>query len=121
MVSDATPIGVTGAYVFDPELGVYTIYMSVARRDSVFVKLMVESYEGIGITRSLDPFYEGGPGDCEARGLMVLLAVADAVEAVGLLIEELVAECGLRLVEPSAEDIALFRTNLLGELDFSGA
>jgi hypothetical protein len=95
----------------DPELGVHPVFLSVPRADLIYIKILLESFEGIGVMRSEEPFY--GPG----RALVVLLIVPDsAADAVKLLNEARgVTDLALELV--AGERIERLRKDLLGELE----
>ena len=67
----------TGPAELDAALGVYTLFFSVPRRDIVFFKLLIESYEGIASGRSMQRFLDGG----DDRALEVVLAVPDFIDA----------------------------------------
>src|SRR5688500_5503290 len=65
---------------FWPQLGVYVVFVSVARKDEVFVRVMLECHEGIGVARAHDP------GFAPDRTLLSLFVVPDfAADMRGLL------------------------------------
>jgi hypothetical protein len=101
-------IAVNGVEVsFDPTLGLYCIFLSVARREVVDFKLLVESYEGIAVARSLDPRLE------PSRALVCLLAVADSIEATRAMLAGLAAEgYDARVIAADAAMLAKARTDL---------
>jgi hypothetical protein len=61
---------------------VVAIRLCVARRDIAYVKFVIESYEGVAVTRTLDP----------ARGDVVVLAAPDFLPDVRRIIAALAAE-----------------------------
>jgi hypothetical protein len=95
----------------DPELGVHPVFLSVPRADLIYLKILLESFEGIGVMRSEEPFYGSG------RALVVLLIVPDsAADAVNLLNEA--CEVTDLALEPVARDrLKRLRKDLLGELE----
>lgn len=101
------PVTICGVVVpFDTELGVYCIFASVARPEVVTFKVLVESYEGIGIARSLDREFEPG------RALVCLLAVADSIEATAALYAALEGDYDLRVIEGSEAMLSKARSDL---------
>ncbi len=133
---DATPIR-AGDLLFDERMGVHTVFLSVPRREWVYVKCLVETYEGLGVTRTLERRATDGvvrgrglsecsaPGDAEAldagievgEDLMVLMAVPDMVEETVSVLNYLADEASLRLVYPNEAYRAKFRADLLVELE----
>jgi hypothetical protein len=69
--------------------------LRVARRDIAYVKFVIESYEGVAVTRTLDP----------ARGEIVVLAAPDFMPDVRRLIAALAAEgaCAEMVTDDGAE------------------
>ena len=61
---------------------IVAIRLRVARHDIAYVKFVIESYEGVAVTRTLDP----------ARGEIVVLAVPDFMPDVRRIIAALAAE-----------------------------
>jgi hypothetical protein len=61
---------------------VVPIRLRVARHDIAYVKFVIESYEGVAVTRTLDP----------DRGEIVVLAAADFLPDVRRIIATLAAE-----------------------------
>lgn len=61
---------------------VVAIRLRVARRDIAYVKFVIESYEGVAVTRTLDP----------ARGEIVVLAAPDFLPDVRRIVAGLAAE-----------------------------
>ncbi len=105
----STPAAVTVGGVevpFDEELGVFCIFASVARPEVVVFKVLVESYEGLGIARSLDPAFEPG------RALVCLLAVADFIDDTVALYRSLEGDYDLRVIEANEAMLEKARSDL---------
>jgi hypothetical protein len=98
------------ATAYDPALGVYAVFFTVARRDAVFVKLLLESYEGLGVVRTVERFYRPGVA------LQVMLAVPDMVDHLARVLDELAEWVEVRPVEAPAADRDALRADLLAEL-----
>lgn len=95
----------------DPALGVHPVFLNVARCDLIYVKVLLESFEGIGVMRSEEPFYE------DDRALIVLLIVPDAADDALQLLNEARGVTDLAL-EPADPDRAeRLRSDLIGELE----
>ena len=107
MAVDASPT----TFDIDPELGLCACFVSAPRRHLIYIKVLLESYEGVGVARSEDPFYD------DERALLVLLLVPDFLDAAAGLIGHFETAVGLRResVEPSRLD--RLRADLLGELE----
>jgi hypothetical protein len=77
----------------------------------IYLKLMLESYEGVGVARSEEPFYDG------ERALLVFLLVPDFFDVAERLLVHLENAVDLRreIVEPSR--LVRLRADLLGELE----
>jgi hypothetical protein len=73
---------------------VVAIRLRVARRDIAYVKFVIESYEGVAVTRTLDP----------ARGDIVVLAAPDFLEDVRRILAALAAEGACEEV-PGADEM----------------
>jgi len=97
-------------HAYDPALGAYAVFFTVARRDAVFVKLLLESYEGLGVVRTVERFYRPGVA------LQVVLAVPDTVDHLARVLDELAERVEVRPVEVAAHDRDALRADLLGEL-----
>jgi hypothetical protein len=95
----------------DPVLGVHPVLLTAARNDLIYVKVLLESFEGIGVMRTEEPFYTAG------RGLVVLRIVPDAADDALRLLNEARGVTDLAL-EPADPDRAeRLRSDLLGELE----
>lgn len=94
----------------DAELGVVPVFLSVARADLIYVKVLLESFEGIGVMRSEEPFY----GD--DRALIVLLIVPDAAADAEAVLGDASQFTDLRVETVTHERLQRLRDDLLGEL-----
>jgi hypothetical protein len=94
----------------DPALGLHPLYFAIARNDTIYVKVVLESYECLGVTRTEDPFY---PDD---RCLVVLLLVPDFVEDARAVLAALSETMRIDFLEPSAEMVERLRHELLDDL-----
>ena len=74
----------------DPDLGVHPLFLSIRRADAIYVKVILESYEGLGVTRTEQPHYE------EDRALIVFLLVPDLADQARCLLSALRVEIDLR-------------------------
>ncbi len=81
----------------EERLGVHAVFFTVPRPEVVYVKLLIESYEGIGIARSMEPNFERG------IALLVLLAVPDFAALTAGVLAELTQAGIVTIVEPTAE------------------
>lgn len=95
----------------DARLGVVPVFLSVARADLIYVKVLLESFEGIGVMRSEEPFY----GD--ERALIVLLIVPDAVRDAEAVLDDAARVTDLRMETVAPERLERLRDDLLGELE----
>ena len=66
-----------------PELGVHVVFVSVSRRDEVFVRVVLECHEGFGVARAHDPSFAPG------RTLLSLFFVPDFAADVRALLADL--------------------------------
>lgn len=97
-------------FPIDPDLGVCALFVSAPRKHLAYVKLILESYEGVGVSRTEQPFY----GD--DRALVVFLLAPDFFWVAETVVLHLEKEVGLRREDVSDETRALLRNNLLAEL-----
>jgi hypothetical protein len=71
-VPTSDPPAVTaGEADFDPALGVYAIFVSLAREETVYFRLVVESWEDFAVVRTVERF---DPVD-RSRSILVLMVV----------------------------------------------
>lgn len=75
-------------------MDVVPIYLRVPRQDVVYVKCVFESYEGVGVCRTLD----------RHEALLVAMVVPDALPAARAIIESLAAEGACVEVPPVSLD-----------------
>jgi hypothetical protein len=80
-----------------PGLGVHVVFLSVARKDEVYVRVVLECHEGIGVARAHDP--EFAPD----RTLLSLLVVPDFAQPASALLAEVAAAADVRFL-PATED-----------------
>jgi hypothetical protein len=87
------------------------IFLRVAREDIVYIKFLVESYEGIGIVRTLD----------RHAAIIVVLAPPDAAATARALIGEIGATIPCREIPwpPEASDDWLLRAAVDGDAETS--
>jgi hypothetical protein len=89
MTPDADPF-----FVYDADLGVWVSFLALPRKDVIFVKLMLESYEALAMARTVDPHWEDG------IALIVVFSVNDFIETTRIVMAELVETTGARPVPP---------------------
>jgi len=77
-----------GASELDPVLGVYTLFLLIPRFESVYFRLVVESWEDFAVARTMQRFSDGD----RTRSLVVVLAVPDFIEPCALSVAQLCAE-----------------------------
>ena len=77
----------------DERLGVHPVFLVVPRATLLYVKVVLESYEGFGVLRTKMPYYT------ETDALIVLLIVPDFAEPSSQMLAELAAQGELRIVE----------------------
>ena len=113
-MADATQIPAIGRNEADravipplvPELGVHVVFMSVARRDEIFVRVVLECHEGFGVARAHEGEHE------EDRTLLSLLIVPDFAEPARALLDELHATADIRFLAGGPEWIAQVKRDL---------
>jgi hypothetical protein len=93
---------------YDEALGLCPLFFRVPRREAVYVRGVLDSYECLGVVRSEETGLE------YERPLMVLLAPADfrsdALDVLG----RLAVEVGLSLESPTPGQLELLRRRILG-------
>jgi hypothetical protein len=97
-------------FPIDPDLGVCALFVSAPRKHLAYIKLILESYEGVGVARTEQPFY----GD--DRALVVFLLVPDFFWVADTVVRHLENDAGLRKEDVSDEIRMRLRDNLLAEL-----
>jgi hypothetical protein len=90
----------------DAELGVHVLFVSVPRAEVIFVKLLLESYEGIAAYRTQDA--EHLPG----RALIAVLPPPDFVADTCRVLAELVESADAVAYAPTAADLAKLYADL---------
>jgi len=106
----AFPLIEAGLSEYDDVLGVYTIFLDIPRAETVYVRLVVESWEDFAVPRTVERFTPGDPG----RSLVVMLTVPDFLEPAVRGLARLCAEVGGFQVR-SREDLReSLRRDLLG-------
>ena len=83
-----------------PELGVHVVFMSVARKDEIFVRVVLECHEGFGVARAHE-----GATEAE-RTLLSLLIVPDFAEPACGMLDDLLECADIRLLEAGPDWIA---------------
>jgi len=99
----------TGESEYDDVLGVYTLFLVVPRVESVYFRLVVESWEDFAVARTMQRFY---PGD-RTRSLVVVMAVPDFIEPCAKSLARLCAEIDGVPVPTTAELREALRRDLL--------
>jgi len=93
------------------DLGIHPVFFALTSEDSNYVKVVIESYDCIGVTRCHDNAYDSD------RILLVLLLVPDMLAHAEALFAELCDAVRIEFIEPDEAMIASLRDDLLGELD----
>jgi hypothetical protein len=83
-----------------PRLGVHVVFLSVARADEIFVRVVLECHEGFGVARAQDPSYS------DERTMLSLLVVPDFADDVRAMLGDLVGSADIQFHPASAEWIA---------------
>ena len=100
----------SGPAEYDDVLGVYTIFLSMPREETVYFRLVVEAWEDYGVPRTMERFYGGG-----SLTLLVVMAVPDYIGPCSRALARLAAEVDASQVPSSAELRAALRRDLLGD------
>ncbi|MFQ5353095.1 MAG: DUF4911 domain-containing protein [Candidatus Binatia bacterium] len=95
---------------YHEELGVYAFFFVLARRASVYLKVLLESYEGVGVMRSVDTEYASG------KALVVVLVVPDFLAQARALLDYLSVDHEIVFSSAAPELRAELAADLLGEL-----
>lgn len=91
----------------DAKLGVHVIFVSVPRAEVIFVKVLLESFEGVAWDRTQDA--EHVPG----RALIAVLAPPDFVEDTRRILAEIVETAGVVAHAPTPAELAKLYADLL--------
>ncbi len=102
----------TRPFDVDEQLGLCALFVSAPRRDLTYVKVVLESYEGVGVARTERPFLT------QDRALLVLLLVPDFLDVARRLIKHFEAEVGLRIEVVDDTMREELRHDLLSRLDY---
>jgi hypothetical protein len=106
----ALPVIDAGPSEYDDVLGVYTIFLDIPRAETVYVRLVVESWEDFAVPRTVERFTSGDPG----RSLVVMLTVPDFIEPAARGLARLCAEVGGFQVKSRSDLRESLRRDLLG-------
>jgi len=90
----------------DPKLGVHVIFVSVPREEVIFVKVLLESFEGVAAYRTQDA--EHVPG----RALIAVLAPPDFLDDTRRILAEIVETADVVAVAPTPADLARLYADL---------
>mgnify|MGYP004206856299 CR=1 FL=1 len=82
------------------------LFFTVARKNSVWVRAILDSYESLGVLRSQDPDLDG------ERALMVFFLAPDMVGESLPVLEELALGAGIEPVEAEPALVAQLRSEL---------
>ncbi len=91
----------------DERLGLCPLFVTVPREDAVLLKVLVESYEGIGVARTQDGHFG------EGRALVVLLLVEDFLDVACAAIESFRRMLDLELLAAEESLLEPLRRELL--------
>ena len=80
-----------------PRLGVHVVFLSVARADEIFVRVVLECHEGFGVARAQDPSYSPD------RTMLSLLVVPDFAAAVRGMLADLATSADIEFYPASPE------------------
>ena len=84
----------------DEELGVHPVFFTVPSAHAVHVKVVLESYEAIGVVRTQNPDHGDG------RILVVFLLVPDFADTGRAVLADLAEQTELRFLRATAEMVA---------------
>ena len=93
------------------DLGIHPVFFALTSEDSNYVKVVLESYDCVGVTRCQDNAYE------PERILLVLLLVPDMTAHAEAIFTDLCREVAIEFVPPTEALIESLRQDLLRELD----
>jgi hypothetical protein len=77
-----------------PRLGVHVVFVSVSRADEVYVRVMLECCEGLGVARAHDPAFAGD------RTMLSLFIVPDFSADARALLAELAGSADIAFHAP---------------------
>jgi hypothetical protein len=116
-ITDVEPTGEliptidTGENEYDSVLGVYTLFVSMPRAETVYFRLVVEAWEDYAVARTVERYY----GPERKRSLVVVMAVPDYLGPCSRSLARLVAEIGAWQVPASPALRDALRRDLLGD------
>jgi len=91
----------------DPRLGVHVLFISVPREEVIFVKVLLESFEGVAAYRTQDA--EHLPG----RALIAVLAPSDFVTDTRKILSEIIESANVVVHASTPEDLETLYSDLL--------
>lgn len=91
----------------DTELGVIPLFVAIAPSDLILLKVLLESFEGIGVIRTQDRCYTNG------RALIVVIVVPDFVDDARALLGEFLETATCEVVAETPELLAELKRDLL--------
>jgi hypothetical protein len=94
-----TGLGAIPLPPLDPRLGVHVVFVSVPREEVIFVKVLLESFEGVAAYRTQNA--EHRPG----RALIAVLAPPDFVADTRSILAELVDTAGVIAHAPTPAEL----------------
>jgi hypothetical protein len=83
--------GLPAHFEVDDRLGLCALFVSAPRRHLAYIKVLLESYEGVGVARTERRFHT------DDRALLVLLLVPDFLDVAARLVALFEDEVGLRV------------------------
>ncbi len=95
---------------YDDALGVHALFINLPRRHAIYVKVLLESYEGVAVVRSVEPHYAPG------RILQVIMIVPDQAPTVQGILSSIETDTDMERVDPSESLLSELRQDLLVEL-----
>jgi hypothetical protein len=98
------------ARTFDEALGVHAVFVAIPRAETVYFRLIVESWDGVAVERTMQRRFDADP----SMSVVVVMAVPDFAGACARGLARLLPEVGGRQIEPSPELREALRRDLLG-------
>jgi hypothetical protein len=80
-----------------PQLGVHVVFLSVSRRDEVFVRVILECQEGFGVARAHDPAFT------PERSLLSLFIVPDFASDARAMLADLATSADVEFLAATPE------------------
>ena len=110
MTPQVRPID-TGDAEYDGVLGVYTLFVSLPRAQTVYFRLVAEAWEDYAVVRTMERFY----GPDRRQTLVVVMAVPDYLGPCARSLARLVAEVEGTQVPSSLQLRNALRSDLIGD------